>query len=97
MLVDVRAVQNTQIDITPEEAFRVLCRSLKMECVLENEGEYFVVHDGDIDELVVRKRYNDRFDEAYDDRGALFVALSNVAVQMFPNVDFRGADYIYKY
>lgn len=97
MLVNVRAIQNTQIDITPEEAFRILCKSLKMECVLENEGEYFVVHDGDIDGLVVRERCDDGSDKVYSLRGALFVALSNVAVQMSPNVDFRDADYIYKY
>ena len=34
-------------------------------------------------------------DDKYDDRGDLFVALRNVAVNMFPNVSFRSAGYIY--
>lgn len=34
-------------------------------------------------------------DELYDERGDLFVALRNVAVNMFPNLWFRSDDYIY--
>ena len=97
MLVDVNVRTKTQIDITPEEAFRILCKTLEMECVLENDGEYSVAIDGDIDWLVVQKKFNDGSYETYDDRGELFVALSNVAVQMFPNCDFSCADYIYHY
>lgn len=37
----------------------------------------------------------DGVEHHYDDRGDLFVALRNVAVNMFPNTSFRSDDYIY--
>lgn len=45
-------------------------------------------------ERLVYKIVNGR-DKVIDDRGDLFIALCNVAVNMFPNVSFRNADFIY--
>lgn len=81
------------VDIDEAEAFRILCKSLYMDFVLE-EDEDFIVRKNEFDENVVCL-VKDGKEELYDDRGDLFVALRNVAVNMFPNVYFRSADYIY--
>lgn len=82
------------VSIDSEEAFKILCKSLDMECVLINEGEFFIKKDLDGEIRVYRSV--DSKEEVYDDRGYLFIALSNVAVNMFPNVAYRSADYIYE-
>ena len=82
-------------DITTEEAFRIMCEAVDMEFILDEDFDFYPKRfddehcavcylDGDGDERVI------------DDRGELFIALCNVAVQIFPNVYFRGADFIYK-
>lgn len=93
MIVDVKTKAVCQIDIDCDQAFIILCKTLGMDCVFNNTGDLRVKKDSD-DELVVY-RVEDGQDKIVDSRGALFVALSNVAVNMFPNLDFRGADYIY--
>lgn len=93
MLVDITAKQTFKADIEPEEAFRILCKTLHMEFILEEDFDYFVIED-EYGEKAVYKTENDR-DKCVDDRGDLFIALCNVAVNMFPNLDFRSADYIY--
>lgn len=95
MLVDVKIKSVCQIDIDSFEAFRLLCKTLDMEFVLDEDTGFFVQRDCDGESKVYCVR--DGRDEVYDDRGALFVALRNVAVNMFPNVYFRGDDYIYDY
>lgn len=94
MIVDVKTKAVCQIDIECDQAFRILCKTLDMGCVLENEGDYFVKQDSDGDLMVYRVK--DGHDEVVDYRGDLFVALCNVAVNIFPNLPFRGADYIYE-
>jgi len=94
MLVDVRAKAVCQIDIDEYEAFRLLCKTLNMEFVFKEEINFFVRKDEYGDNCVYYTK--DGHDEIYDERGDLFVALRNVAVNMFPNVYFRSADYIYK-
>lgn len=37
----------------------------------------------------------DGHDELFDVRGDLFIALRNVAVNIFPDVHFRNEEYIY--
>ena len=93
MLVDITTKQTFKVDIEPEEAFRILCKTLHMEFILEEDFDYFVTED-EYGEKAVYKTENGR-DKCVDDRGDLFVALCNVAVNMFPDLDFRGADYIY--
>lgn len=81
-----------KIDIDDAEAFRILCRTLHMDFVLDEETDYFVRND----ENGVPTVYvlNNGHDERFDDRGNLFVALRNVAVNISPNLLFRSADYI---
>lgn len=93
MLVDVNTKAVCKIDIDCDDAFRLLCKTLNMECVLRNVGDCFVKKDED-GELLVYRVVNGH-DEIVDDRGMLFVALCNVAVNLWPNLDFRGMDYIY--
>ena len=93
MLIDVRAKSVLQIDIDSFEAFRILCKTLDMDFVLDEDTDFFVRKD-DYGENCVYVIKNGH-DEKYDDRGDLFVALRNVAVNMFPNVYFRSAEYIY--
>lgn len=94
MIVDVRVESIANIDIESDEAFRILCKTLDMEYVLNEDIDFFIQKDSYGDNCVYY--INDGHDEMYDDRGDLFVALRNVAVNMFPNVHFRSAKYIYK-
>lgn len=64
-----------------------------MEFILEEDFDYFVIEYED-GEKAVCKTENGR-DKCVDDRGDLFIALCNVAVNMFPNLDFRSVDFIY--
>lgn len=94
MLVDITTKNTTQVDIDSEEAFRILCKTLKMEFVLWEDTPFFVRKNyyGDNCVYLIRNGH----DEQYDDRGDLFIALRNVAVNIFPNLSFSCAEYIYK-
>lgn len=81
------------IDVESDEAFRILCKTLHMEFVLDEDTKFIVKKDCYGDNCVYVER--DGVEKKYDYRGDLFVALRNVAVNMFPNVYFRSADYIY--
>lgn len=94
MLIDVKTKAVCQIDIDSTEAFNILCKTLNMEFVLDEDIDFFVRKDCYGDNCVFYTK--DGHDEIYDNRGDLFVALRNVAVNMFPNLWFRSADYIYK-
>lgn len=94
MLVDLTTKAVLQVDINSEEAFRILCKTLHMEYILmEDLDDYFIKKNED-DENMVCVTENGQ-EKVVDERGDLFVALCNVAVNMFPNVSFRSADYIY--
>ncbi len=93
MIVDAKATSVVSFDIDCDEAFRVLCKALNMEFVLNEDIDFYVHKDCYGDNCVY---YYNGHDELYDDRGDLFVALRNVAVNIFPNLSFRNADYIYK-
>lgn len=90
MLVDVNFKSIQQIDIESAEAFRILCKTLDMDFVLDENTNYKVFKD-DYD----NKNRVYVYGEIFDERGDLFIALRNVAVNMFPNLGFRGDDYIY--
>lgn len=94
MVIDVETKAVCQIDIDSHEAFRILCKTLHMEFVLDEDIDFFVGTDwyGN-NGVYYRDNGHDGF---YDERGDLFVALRNVAVNMFPNISFRNANYIYK-
>ena len=88
MLVNVKCTR--KIDIDEYEAFRILCKTLDMDCVLNTDVDFRVEKDLDgVNRVYVL------YNEIYDDRGDLFVALRNVAVNLFPNLEFRSEKYIY--
>lgn len=93
MIVDVEANAIYQIDIESHEAFKILCKTLRMEFVLYEDIDFFVREDCYGENCVYYIK--DGHDELYDDRGDLFVALRNVAVNIFPNISFRNEEYIY--
>lgn len=74
--------------------FYMLCDSLDMSFVCDEDTDYFIKKNEYGENAVYY--INDGHDELMDDRGDLFVALRNVAVNMFPNVLYRSAEYIYK-
>lgn len=82
-----------EINIDSDEAFRILCKTLYMDFVLDEDTDYFV-YKNSYGELAVYKTVNGH-DECVDDHGFLFVSLRNVAANMYPNLLFRNADYIY--
>ena len=88
MEVDVKTTTLMKIDIEATEAFRILCKALQMDFVLDEDKDYFVSNGS----VCTTENGHDR---CFDDRGDLFVALRNVAVNMFPNVRFRSDSYIY--
>lgn len=91
LLVDVNVKTVMKVEIDAEEAFSILCKNLAMDFVLDEDREFFVGKD---DGVVYEKV--DGKDICIDDRGGLFIALRNVAVNMFPNLYFRSAEYIWK-
>lgn len=93
MLADVNAKVVCQIDIDSREAFRILCETLHMKSVLDEDTKFIVKKNEDGENHLYAIK-ND-VEQHYDDRGDLFVALRNVAVNMFPNTSFRSDDYIY--
>lgn len=94
MIVNAKVNSVVNLDIDCDEAFVILCKTLDMEFVLNEDIDFFVRKDSYGDNCVYYIR--DGHDEMYDDRGDLFIALRNVAVNIFPNLSFRSADYIYK-
>ena len=93
MIVDAKVNSACQIGIDEAEAFRILCKTLNMEFVFDEDVEMFVKEDEYGDNGVYFLENGK--EQKLDDRGDLFVALRNVAVNMFPNLGFRNADYIY--
>lgn len=93
MLIDANIKAKYEIDIDECEAFRILCKTLGMEFVLDENRKFYVKKDEYGDNCVYINSYGSEM--YYDSRGDLFVALRNVAVNLFPNVLFRNADYIY--
>ena len=93
MEVNINTKATCTIDIDSSEAFRILCKTLHMDFVLDEDMDFFVRknEEGENSVYVIRNGH----DELYDERGDLFVALRNVAVNMFPNTWFRSEDYIY--
>ena len=92
MLVDVSVKSVMKIDIDDGEAFRMLCKTLYMDFVLDEDGDFYVnKEDGSVWEKVGEG------DRCIDDRGSLFIALRNVAVNMFPSLYFRSEEYIWEH
>lgn len=93
MIVNAKVKSICQIDINEAEAFKILCKTLNMDFILDEVAEMFVKKD-ECGENSVYFMENGH-ERKLDDRADLFIALRNVAVNMFPNLSFRNADYIY--
>lgn len=93
MILDIKANAICKIEINSYEAFRMLCKTLHMEFVLNEDIDFFIKED----RYGIRCVYciKDGCEEEYDNRGDLFIALCNVAVMLFSDVSFRNAEYIY--
>lgn len=93
MVICANAKSVCQIDIDSSEAFRILCETLHMTSVFDQDTKFIVKknEDGENNLYAIK----DGVEYHYDDKGDLFVALRNVAVNMFPNTSFRSDDYIY--
>lgn len=74
--------------------FLKLCEELQMYFVCDAGNEYIVRKGIDGKNHVYIKDDNENL-KLFDDRGDLFVALRNVAVNLAPDSDFRNDDYIY--
>lgn len=94
-MVNLNVKSICSVDIDESEAFHILCKTLHMDFVL-NEDTKFVVKKNEIGENCVYIQKNDGTYKLFDDRGDLFVALRNVAVSLYPNLSFRSDNYIYK-
>lgn len=70
-----------------------LCASLDMDFVCDDTNVYRIVKDQDGENRVYIFKNNQPV--LFDDRGDLFIALRNVAVNIVPNTIFRNEDYIY--
>lgn len=95
MMINIETKSILQIDIDSYEAFKILCKTLYMEAVLNEDIDFFIREDCYGNNCVYYIK--DGHDEIYDDRGDLFASLRNVAVNMFPNLSFRNASYIHKF
>ena len=73
------------------KAFHMLCEVLGIKELVLSEEELFI-HDG-----AVCRRKEDGEYEVVDDRADLFAALRNVACATWPNLEYRGDDYITHY
>lgn len=80
------------IKLSPQEAFWILCKELNMEIVLDEDKKYQIVESIEYPEEGYKVACGD---EIVDDRGCLFVALRNVAVNIYPNILFRSDSYIH--
>lgn len=103
--VEVTATTKMTINITADEAWRILCQALGMKFIYEDDRDYYLaVLDeelGDFDPYYEQPCvcYIDENGEEKiaSDCGNEFAALCTLAAHMFPNTSFRGAPYIYRY
>ena len=72
-------------------AFNILCEVLGMQDIVSSEEELFI-HNG----AVCRKNEKGEYEEV-DERADLFAALRNVACATWPNLEYRGDNYITHY
>lgn len=93
--VEVTTRTRVTIDVTDGEAFYILCKAVDMPFILEEDFKYYPKRFDD-ENCVVCYLDEEGNERVIDDRGPLFIALCNVCVNMFPNVEFRGESFIYK-
>lgn len=92
MKINIPITTIVETDINEKQAFDLLLKATLMDDMLLDDS--LEVKHNTYGEKVVYRVVNGH-DETFDDRGDLFVALRNVACCLYPNLPFRGADYIY--
>lgn len=103
--VEVNARAKMTIDITSDEAFRILCKTLRMDFLLDDEYDYYLkVFDEDLenyepyyDQPCVCYTDKDGEEKVIDERGNMFAALCTLVVNIYPNSEFRSDPWIYRY
>lgn len=100
--VEVHGRTKLTIDITADEAWRILCQALGMKFIYEDyeTGYYLKAFEGfdpDYDQPCVCYIDENGEEKVASECGNEFAALCTIAVHMFPNVEFRHAPYIYRY
>lgn len=87
MKVKVEAIKKEYVDIevNTSDAFRILCQTLDMEWMLDDDLDFYAALDKETEECFVMKG-----GEVYDDRGELYLALCNLAREIFPNCELRN-------
>lgn len=88
--ITIPLTQICEINMDELTAYRILCKILGMDFVLDEDRDFYVSDNGHVWETV------NGHDTEIDERGDLFIALRNVAANIFPNTLFRSADYIYE-
>lgn len=84
MIIDVEKKTIHQIDIDEYEAFKILCSTLDMDCVLDEDADFIVTKNGFGTNTVCD--LHDGVYNIYEDRGDLFIALRSVARELFPDL-----------
>ena len=86
MKVKVKGIAEVEVEIDYKQAFLTLCDTLDMKWAIDEESEFFI--EEEYGEKIVYKMSNNT-SIRYDERGDLFIALRNLAKEIFPNVSFR--------
>lgn len=81
-----------EIEIDESQALEILCETLEIKQLVYDADTDYVIEDIDGQKCVCIENGNKPI--VVDERAGLFVALRNVMVNMFPNLEFRGDDYI---
>lgn len=77
-ILKVKVEAEIPIKINYEEAFRLLCKTLDMECIFSDYD--YEVKNIDGENMVYLN------DEIYDERGDLYLSLLKVAKNIFPGI-----------
>lgn len=81
-----------EIELDEAQALEILCETLGIKQLVYDVDNDYVIENRNGQKVVCMK--TSRGSVMIDERAGLFVALRNVMVNMFPNLEFRGDDYI---
>lgn len=87
MIMRIEAIKREDVEIEIDEidAFKVLCKTLHMDFMLDDNKHIYATEDTNTGEIVVVKD-----DKVIDDRGDLYIALCAVADNIIPNCELRN-------
>lgn len=91
MKVKIEAVKKEYVDveIDKSDAFRILCQTLDMEWILNDEFSFYI-RENEYEERTVWLRVYGGSDKEFDERGDLFLALCKLAGEIFLNCELRN-------